>query len=191
MFKNTNSVTLFQNSVVDEAFEKKLHFLFLFFFMCVGEIETEKKGKRPKTYKLGFFKGSGAAPGHQIFTKCCFSPAGSWLRKKFHHNDGIRFRTKLKSSYFPSFKDFLRTPPRRKWTPKTHLRVRSHENGLISPEPATLHHETIRKQVFLPKKTSRRSLFWQKKNPQNRHSFSGPMLFPQQPFKKGFLVDHD
>ena len=63
------------------------------------------------------------------------------------------------------------------------------KNGLISPEPGTPRHETIRKHVFLQKKkNSRRSLLWQKKNPQNRHSFSGPMLSPQQPFKRGFLL---
>ena len=51
----------------------------------------------------------------------------------------------------------------------------------------TLRHETIRKQVSL-QKNSRRSLFWQKKNPQNRHSFSGPILSPRQPFKRGFSL---
>ena len=39
--------------------------------------------------------------------------------------------------------------------PKALVSVLPHENGLISPEPGTLSHETIRKQVLLQKKLSK------------------------------------
>ena len=40
----------------------------------------------------------------------------------------------------------------------------------------------------LYKKNLSKVLVLAKKNPQNRHNFSGPMLSPRQPFKKGFLL---
>ena len=69
IFRNTNSVTVCQNSVFakfwvikNEVFEKKIAF-FCFFLFYVGEIETEKrkkrKWKRPKNpIKIGFLRWS-------------------------------------------------------------------------------------------------------------------------------------
>ena len=64
IFRNTNSVTMCQNSVFakfwvikNEVFEKKI----AFFLLYVGEIETEKRKKKEntkKTYKNRFFKSS-------------------------------------------------------------------------------------------------------------------------------------
>ena len=68
IFRNTNSVTVCQNSVFaakfwvvkNEVFEKKIA-LFVFSFFYVGEIETKKgktkeNEKKKNPIKIGFFK---------------------------------------------------------------------------------------------------------------------------------------